>query len=206
MAPKCATFCKRLWLRHSPRVLWPKCYNTSLRVAAEVRRRNSRFRIHNREGSQIRLLTSAATKNGRLRLAGGSFQWDCVGSYLPGMPREPKGNLPRLARHHYQGHAVVFWTNTLEERARGWLTPPFHATISRQLSRSTPALRRPLFRLVSILLPNARPSAPGLDGHAPGVRSTQGHEVLANGVGAFPWKAARMATPASRPCSPSHHH
>lgn len=44
------------------------------------------------------------------------------------MPFEPKGNLPRLERHHYQGHAVVFWTNTLEERVRGWLTPAFHAT------------------------------------------------------------------------------
>src|SRR5882724_10164735 len=39
-----------------------------------------------------------------------------------------KGKLPRLGRHHYQGHAVVFWTNTLEERARGWLTPAFQAT------------------------------------------------------------------------------
>jgi putative transposase len=38
-----------------------------------------------------------------------------------------KGNLPRLERHHYQCHAVVCWTNTLEERARGWLTPSFHA-------------------------------------------------------------------------------
>ncbi|GDY19838.1 hypothetical protein LBMAG56_11830 [Verrucomicrobiota bacterium] len=38
----------------------------------------------------------------------------------------PKRNLPRLERHHYQGHAVVFWTNTLEERARGWLTQEFH--------------------------------------------------------------------------------
>jgi REP element-mobilizing transposase RayT len=43
------------------------------------------------------------------------------------MPFEPKGNLPRRERHHYQGHAVVFWTNTLEERARGWLTLAFHA-------------------------------------------------------------------------------
>lgn len=43
------------------------------------------------------------------------------------MPWERKGNLPRLARHHYQGHAVVFWTNPVEERARGWLTPSFHA-------------------------------------------------------------------------------
>jgi putative transposase len=38
-----------------------------------------------------------------------------------------KGNLPRLERHHYQGHAVIFWTNTVEHRARGWLTPQFHS-------------------------------------------------------------------------------
>ena len=38
-----------------------------------------------------------------------------------------KRNLPRLEKHKYQGHAVVFWTNTLEERGRGWLTPAFHA-------------------------------------------------------------------------------
>ena len=44
------------------------------------------------------------------------------------MPFEPKWKLPRLERYHYQGHAVVFWTNTLEERARGWLTLAFHAT------------------------------------------------------------------------------
>jgi putative transposase len=44
------------------------------------------------------------------------------------MAFEPKGNLPRRERHHYQSHAVVFWTNTLEERARGWLTPSFHSS------------------------------------------------------------------------------
>ncbi len=38
----------------------------------------------------------------------------------------PKRNLPRLERHHYCGHAVVFWTLTLEKRARGWLTAEFH--------------------------------------------------------------------------------
>ncbi|MEI7729462.1 MAG: hypothetical protein WCO56_07805 [Verrucomicrobiota bacterium] len=44
------------------------------------------------------------------------------------MPFEPKSNLPRLERQYYQGHAVVLWTNTLEERSRGWLTSAFHAT------------------------------------------------------------------------------
>jgi putative transposase len=39
----------------------------------------------------------------------------------------PKGNLPRLERYRYQGHAVVMWTLTLEDRSPGWLTPIFHA-------------------------------------------------------------------------------
>ncbi|MBK9138332.1 MAG: hypothetical protein IPM17_06140 [Verrucomicrobia bacterium] len=43
------------------------------------------------------------------------------------MAFDPKGNLPRLQRHRYQGYAVVLWTNTVEHRARGWLTPDFHA-------------------------------------------------------------------------------
>jgi hypothetical protein len=34
--------------------------------------------------------------------------------------------LPRLPREYYQGDAVVFWTLTLFNRAKGWLTPPFH--------------------------------------------------------------------------------
>jgi REP element-mobilizing transposase RayT len=34
--------------------------------------------------------------------------------------------LPRLPREYYQGDAVVFWTLTIFDRAKGWLTPPFH--------------------------------------------------------------------------------
>jgi hypothetical protein len=49
------------------------------------------------------------------------------------MPFEPKRNLPRLERHHYQGHAVVFWTLTLEERASGWLNPAFHSAFREQM-------------------------------------------------------------------------
>lgn len=41
-------------------------------------------------------------------------------------PVEPKDNLPRLLRHHYQGHAVVMWTLTLEQRASDWLNEVFH--------------------------------------------------------------------------------
>jgi hypothetical protein len=41
-------------------------------------------------------------------------------------PVEPKDNLPRLLRHHYQGHAVVMWTLTMEHRTTGWLNELFH--------------------------------------------------------------------------------
>ena len=34
--------------------------------------------------------------------------------------------LPRLLREHYQGDAVVHWTLTTFDHARGWLTDDFH--------------------------------------------------------------------------------
>ena len=34
--------------------------------------------------------------------------------------------LPRLPREYYQGDAVVFWTLTVFDRAKGWLTSAFH--------------------------------------------------------------------------------
>ena len=36
-------------------------------------------------------------------------------------------SLPRLDRSDYQGTAVVLWTLTLEDRARGWLDATFHS-------------------------------------------------------------------------------
>lgn len=51
-----------------------------------------------------------------------------LGGYKARVPFEPKRNLPRLEKHHYQAHATVFWTLTLEERSRGWLNPDFHHT------------------------------------------------------------------------------
>lgn len=35
-------------------------------------------------------------------------------------------NLPRLPREYYQADAVVFWTLTIFDKAKGWLTPAFH--------------------------------------------------------------------------------
>ncbi len=38
----------------------------------------------------------------------------------------PKRNLPRLDRHRYQAHSAIFWTLTLKNRSRGWLSTEFH--------------------------------------------------------------------------------
>jgi len=64
----------------------------------------------------------------------------------------PKRKLPRLAREHYCGHAVVFWTLTLEDRAQGWLDEPFHARF-RELMLHT-AAREELFCPVYCLMPD----------------------------------------------------
>ena len=103
---------------------------------------------------EIRLLTSAAT---RRRL---DKDLDCPHTAFV-LPPE-KGNLPRLEKHFYQRHAVVFWTNTLEERARGWLTKDFHSTF-REIMLHV-AAREELY--CPGLLPDAGPSASYLDGHA----------------------------------------
>jgi len=63
-----------------------------------------------------------------------------------------KGKLPRLERHRYQGHAVVFWTNTLEERARGWLSLAFHARFRELMLHA--AVRERLFCPAYCLMPD----------------------------------------------------
>ena len=45
-------------------------------------------------------------------------------------PRDPLNrafSLPRLPREYYQGDAVVLWTLTIFDKAKGWLTPTFHS-------------------------------------------------------------------------------
>jgi putative transposase len=44
-------------------------------------------------------------------------------------PRDPLNralSLPRLPREYYQGDALVHWTLTTFDRAKGWLTPALH--------------------------------------------------------------------------------
>ena len=68
------------------------------------------------------------------------------------MAGDQQGNLPRLERHFYQGHAVVFWTNTLENRARGWLTPGFHSVFRELMLHA--AARESLFCPAYCLMPD----------------------------------------------------
>ena len=42
------------------------------------------------------------------------------------MTDEEHGWLPRLQAGSYHGHAVVFWTFTVQDRATGWLSQAFH--------------------------------------------------------------------------------
>jgi putative transposase len=64
----------------------------------------------------------------------------------------PKRKLPRLERHHYTGHAVVFWTLTLENRSKGWLGEDFHFKF-RELMLHASA-REQLFCPVYCLMPD----------------------------------------------------
>jgi putative transposase len=66
-------------------------------------------------------------------------------------PRK-KGKLPRLERIRYQGHAVIFWTNTLEQRVRGWLTPEFHLKFREIMVHA--AFREGLFCPAYCLMPD----------------------------------------------------
>lgn len=60
--------------------------------------------------------------------------------------------LPRLPREHYQGDAVIHWTLTMFDRARGWLTDDFHLRF-RELLLHT-AAREGLLCPVYCLMPD----------------------------------------------------
>jgi putative transposase len=68
-------------------------------------------------------------------------------------PRDPVNRafyLPRLPREHYQGDAVVFWTLTVFDRAKGWLTPLFHQRFQNLMlhAASREALVSPIYCLM----------------------------------------------------------
>ena len=70
-------------------------------------------------------------------------------------PRDPLNRvfgLPRLPREHYQGDAVVLWTLTMFDQAKGWLTPDVHNRF-RELMLHT-AVREGLVCPVYCLMPD----------------------------------------------------
>lgn len=60
--------------------------------------------------------------------------------------------LPRLAREHYQGDAIVFWTLAIFDRAKGWLTPSFHEQFKQMMFHA--AAREGLLCPVYCLMPD----------------------------------------------------
>ncbi|HAB16669.1 MAG TPA: hypothetical protein PLX89_15525 [Verrucomicrobiota bacterium] len=61
-------------------------------------------------------------------------------------------HLPRLARHHYQAHAVIHWQCAVEGRATGWLGEVFHARFRELLLHA--AIRESLLCPVYCLMPD----------------------------------------------------
>ena len=96
-------------------------------------------------GGAIRLVTSeaatAAASQPSARLA-----YTRCGS----IPKERKATA--LGTASLQGHAVVFWTNALEERARDWLTPAFHAVFHKLMPHA--ATRERLLCTAYCLMPD----------------------------------------------------
>jgi len=64
----------------------------------------------------------------------------------------PRGYLPRLAPGSYRAHAVVFWTHTVENRARGWLTPNLHHEFRELMLHA--AFREHLLCPIYVLMPD----------------------------------------------------
>jgi REP element-mobilizing transposase RayT len=62
------------------------------------------------------------------------------------------GHLPRLPREYYQGDAMVHWTLTIFDRAKGWLTDALHARFRELLLHA--AAREGLFCPAYCLMPD----------------------------------------------------
>jgi len=66
--------------------------------------------------------------------------------------RDRPNYLPRLPREYYQGDAVVPWTQTTFDRARGWLNNAFHAHFRELMFHA--AAREGLFCPTYCLMPD----------------------------------------------------
>jgi putative transposase len=67
-------------------------------------------------------------------------------------PLNRQFHLPRLTREFYQGDAVVLWTLTVFDRAKGWLTPAFQERFQQLMLHA--AAREGLVCPIYCLMPN----------------------------------------------------
>jgi putative transposase len=68
-------------------------------------------------------------------------------------PNRPRTySLPRLPREYYQGDAVVHWTLTVFDRAKGWLSEAFHGRFRELMLHA--AAREGLFCPAYVLMPD----------------------------------------------------
>jgi putative transposase len=107
------------------------------------------------QGSTVRknLLTSAATQVGAHdRDVGMSYEQEAIEKQKLEKSLNRKFYLPRLSPAAYQSYAVVHWTLTIEHRASGWLSPPFHALFRELMLHAQ--VREQLICPVYCLMPN----------------------------------------------------
>jgi len=67
-------------------------------------------------------------------------------------PLAPRGCLPRLSAEYYRGRAIVFWTHTVKDRARGWLDAHLHHAFRELMLHA--AIREHLLCPIYTLMPD----------------------------------------------------
>jgi hypothetical protein len=76
-----------------------------------------------------------------------------IGPHIRRNPNQPRTYfLPRLPREYYQGDAVVHWTLTIFDHAKGWLSDLFHSNFREMMLHA--AMREGLFCPVYCLMPD----------------------------------------------------
>jgi putative transposase len=73
-------------------------------------------------------------------------------SHFSGQGSNRSFYLPRLAREHYQGNAVIHWTMPIAQRGTGWLNESFHAQFRELMLHA--AARENLFCPAYCLMPD----------------------------------------------------
>src|ERR1035438_8339006 len=101
---------------------------------------------------RLRLLTSSPTAAHCRRRRKESLIFCHAMASKPDPNRSRTYYLPRLPREYYQGDAVVHWTLTVSDRAKGWLSEAFHGRFRELMLHA--AAREGLFCPAYVLMPD----------------------------------------------------